>query len=111
MNSYAFDGRTRALVAVGQGAGAIVGAILIGLVVDKTPLKSRRHRGYVGVGVVFTIVMITWGCALAWQLTFTRATPKPNWDYKDGSRPVSIVVLLCFMYVGDAAFQGLVCEF
>jgi hypothetical protein len=54
LNVAKFNGRTRALVAVLDGLGAILGAIFIGLLLDKLPY-GRRTRGYIGVGTIFLI--------------------------------------------------------
>lgn len=85
VNAAKFDGPTRALNATLEGAGAIVGALLIGyLVLDGKRLR-RRTRGFLGLGVVAVITIIVWACALGWQVTFDRAEAKaaPLINYKD----------------------------
>jgi sugar phosphate permease len=62
-----FNGRTRALVAVLDGLGAILGAIFIGLLLDKLPY-GRRTRGYIGVCTIFLMGVLVWGGGLAFQL-------------------------------------------
>lgn len=76
VNALMFDGPTRALNGALEGAGGIIGALLIGfLVLDGKHLK-RRTRGYLGLGVVATMTIIVWGVALSWQVTFNRADAK-----------------------------------
>jgi predicted MFS family arabinose efflux permease len=67
LNVAKFNGRTRALVAVLDGLGAILGAIFIGLLLDKLPY-GRRTRGYIGVGTIFMMGLLVWGGGLAFQL-------------------------------------------
>lgn len=72
INTAKFDGPTRALNATLEGAGAIVGALMIGFFVLDGTRFSRRTRGWMGLGVVTAITLIIWSCGLAWQVTFTR---------------------------------------
>ena len=67
LNVAKFNGRTRALVAVLDGLGAILGAIFIGLLLDKLPY-GRRTRGYIGVCTIFMMGLLVWGGGLAFQL-------------------------------------------
>ena len=75
VNATVFDGPTRALNATLEGAGAIVGALLIGFLVLDGKWLGRRQRGYLGLAVVTILTIIIWSAGLAWQVTFTR-------DYK-----------------------------
>lgn len=77
VNSGMFDGPTRALNAALEGAGAIVGALLIGYLVLDTKYLHRRARGYLGLGVVTVLTIIVWAVGLSWQVTFTRADAAP----------------------------------
>lgn len=76
VNATVFDGPTRALNATLEGAGAIVGALMIGFLVLDGKRLSRRNRGYLGLGVVTVLTIIVWAVGLSWQVTFKR-------DYKD----------------------------
>ncbi|KAI0938362.1 hypothetical protein AcV5_000058 [Taiwanofungus camphoratus] len=76
VNAARFDGATRALNATLEGAGAIVGALMIGFLVLDAKYLNRRHRGYLGLAVVTTITIIVWAVGLSWQVTFTRADAK-----------------------------------
>ena len=72
LNATVFDGPTRALNATLEGAGAIVGALLIGYLVFDNKYFHRRQRGYLGLAAVTVMVIIIWAVALSWQVTFTR---------------------------------------
>jgi hypothetical protein len=83
VNAAKFDGPTRALNATLEGAGAIVGALMIGFFVLDGQRFHRRTRGWLGLGVVTGITIIIWSCGLAWQVTFTREDVLPtNPDFK-----------------------------
>ena len=58
INTARFDGPTRALNAVLEGAGAIVGALMIGFFVLDSERIPRRTRGYIGLAVVILITII-----------------------------------------------------
>ena len=73
VNATVFDGPTRALNASLEGAGAIVGALMIGFLVLDSKFMHRRTRGYVGLGVVTALTIIVWAVGLSWQVTFTRS--------------------------------------
>jgi len=73
VNALMFDGPTRALNATLEGAGAIVGAILIGYLVLDGKRFHRRTRGYMGLAVVTGMTIIIWAVGLSWQVTFNRA--------------------------------------
>lgn len=73
LNAAMFDGPTRALNAALEGAGAIVGALLIGFLVLDAKWAHRRTRGYIGLAVVTVMTIIIWAVGLSWQVTFTRA--------------------------------------
>lgn len=73
VNTARFDGPTRALNAALEGAGAIVGALIIGYTVLDLKWFHRRTRGYLGLTTVTVMTIIVWGVGLSWQVTFTRA--------------------------------------
>lgn len=60
VNAAYFDGPTRALNAVLEAAGAIIGALLIGYCVLDVKGLHRRTRGYLGLGIVAGMVIIIW---------------------------------------------------
>ncbi|KAF8582939.1 MFS general substrate transporter [Ramaria rubella] len=109
LNAAKFDGPTRALNATLEGAGAIVGAIMIGYLVLDARWLGRRGRGYVGLGVVSTLVGVVWACTLAWQVTFTRADAETGGliNYRDRNY-MGKGALYFFFYFSDACYQALV---
>ena len=83
INAGKFDGPTRAVVAALEGAGAIIGALIVGFVVLDANWFARKTRGWLGLAFVTTITTTVWSCGLAWQLTFTRETLGEKISYKD----------------------------
>ncbi|EIN11194.1 hypothetical protein PUNSTDRAFT_62537 [Punctularia strigosozonata HHB-11173 SS5] len=116
VNAGMFDGSTRALNASLEGAGAIVGALLIGFLVLDTPSGrlryGRRSRGYFGLAVVVIMTLVVWSVALGWQTTFTRsdaATMRTSGtliNYHDSNYPGK-GTLYFFYYFNDACYQAL----
>ncbi|KAI0275376.1 MFS general substrate transporter [Gloeopeniophorella convolvens] len=105
VNAFYFDGPTRALNATLEGAGAIVGALIIGFfVLDGTRFR-RRTRGFLGLGFVSVVTITVWSCALAWQVKFDR-TPRTKVHYTDSAYHTK-GALYFFYYFGDAAYQAL----
>ena len=106
INQFYFDGPTRAVNATLEGAGAIVGALIIGIFILDAPHFKRRMRGWLGLAFVTVCTIVIWSCALAWQVKFTRHTPSPKMSYHDsGFAPKG--TLYFFFYFGDAAYQAL----
>ncbi|OSX63732.1 hypothetical protein POSPLADRAFT_1180600 [Postia placenta MAD-698-R-SB12] len=108
INTARFDAPTRALNAVLEGAGAIVGALMIGYLVLDIKWLKRRTRGYLGLGVVTFITIAVWACGLGWQASFDRARAKelPYINYKDADYRAK-APLYFFYYFGDACYQAL----
>jgi len=106
VNQFYFDGPTRALNATLEGAGAIVGALLIGFCCLDVTYFKRRTRGYIGLAWVTIVTIVVWSAGLSFQVTFTRNTPKPFLNYKD-PRYHAKGALYFFYYFGDAQFQAL----
>jgi hypothetical protein len=78
-----------------EGAGAIVGALMIGFfILDGTRFR-RRTRGFIGLAFVATITIVVWSCALAWQVTFDR-TPRTKLRYtEDAYRGKGALFFFC----------------
>ena len=76
VNATLFDGPTRALNATLEGAGSIIGALMIGYLVLDTKWLRRRHRGYLGLGITAMLTVVIWSIGLSWQVTFTRDYPR-----------------------------------
>lgn len=89
VNATVFDSPTRALNGALEGAGAIVGALMIGFFVLDSKWMSRRKRGYLGLAVVVAMTIIVWAVGLAWQVTFDRNYKEDhggNWlNYHDSN--------------------------
>jgi len=112
VNTAMFDSPTRALNATLEGAGAIVGALMIGYLVLDGKRFKRRTRGYLGLATVAIITIIVWACALGWQVTFDRA------DALDLQHAAKLInyhdenyrgkgALYFFFYFADACYQAL----
>ncbi|KZV77523.1 MFS general substrate transporter [Peniophora sp. CONT] len=106
VNTFYFDGPTRAVNATLEGSGAIVGALFIGFAILDAPRIKRRTRGWLGLAFVSVCVITVWSCALAWQLKFTRATDIDKMSYRDHAYAPK-GTLYFFFYVSDAAYQAL----
>ncbi|KAH9887364.1 MFS general substrate transporter [Cubamyces lactineus] len=108
VNANRFDGPTRALNATLEGAGAIVGALMIGYFVLDIKYLHRRARGYLGLATVVILVVIVWAVGLSWQVTFTRAdaTDANRINYHDSDYKGK-GALYFFYYFSDACYQAL----
>ncbi|KAI0819382.1 MFS general substrate transporter [Trametes gibbosa] len=108
VNTARFDGPTRALNATLEGAGAIIGALLIGYRCLDLKVLHRRTRGFLGLAVVTTIVVIVWSVGLSWQVTFTRAdlTDLNFINYHDADYRGK-GALYFFYFFSDACYQAL----
>ncbi|KAI0634681.1 MFS general substrate transporter [Trametes polyzona] len=110
VNAKLFDGPTRALNATLEGAGAIVGALMIGYFCLDLKWFRRRTRGYLGLAAVSVMVIIVWSVALAWQVTFSREdTTRPDFkfiNYHDDNYKGK-GALYFFYYFSDACYQAL----
>lgn len=105
-----FNGRTRALVALLEGVGQVIGSIVIGQLTDNLPF-GRRKRALVSTVLVMVFNCIVWGCGLGFQIQFDRADTVVRgvaipWDWSVGVA-VGPVLLLMAYYVADATYQGL----
>ncbi|VDB94301.1 unnamed protein product [Peniophora sp. CBMAI 1063] len=106
INTFYFTGPTRALNATLEGAGGIIGALLIGIfVLDSTRFK-RRTRGYLGLSIVAICMIVVWSCALSWQITFTRESTVQKLSYRDRTYGAK-GVLFFFFFFCNATYQAL----
>jgi hypothetical protein len=106
VNAGKFDGPTRAVVAALEGAGAIIGALLVGFLVLDAKWLHRKTRGWLGLACVSVITITVWACGLSWQLTFTRETIGEKINYKDHGF-AGKGALFFFYFFGDACYQAL----
>jgi hypothetical protein len=51
----------------------MIGAVIIGVILDNSPFKNRKHRGYVGLGFTAAACFAIWGATLSYQLTVSWA--------------------------------------
>jgi predicted MFS family arabinose efflux permease len=89
---HLFNGRTRALTALVTGLGSILGALFLGVLVDKLPFR-RRMRSFIGLAVVVLLAIGIWGGGLALQIQFTRQSVPPVWDWTDKASVGPIILL------------------
>lgn len=108
--TYLFNGRTRALVALLEGVGQVLGSILIGQLTDNLPF-TRRKRALISASFVILFNCIVWAAGLGFQVQFkrddvnVRGQPVP-WDWTVGVSVGPIILLMAY-YMADATYQGL----
>ncbi|KAI9110821.1 hypothetical protein K1719_018259 [Acacia pycnantha] len=108
VNSALFNLRTRGLNSVVYWAAQMLGSVGIGYLMDFS-FKSRRMRGFVGIGVVAVLSSGIWGGGLANQLRYSRNNLPDKLDFKDsGSAYAGPFVLFFFFGLLDAMFQSMV---
>lgn len=96
---HLFNGRTRALTALVTGLGSILGALFLGVLVDKLPFR-RRMRSFIGLGAVGALAIGIWVGGLILQVQFTRQSVPPYWDWTDHAS-IGPVILLGSCMFGD----------
>lgn len=89
-----------------EGAGAIIGALVVGFFVLDGSYLKRRTRGFFGLAAVTLVTIVVWSCALAWQVNFTRHSKIPKMRYTNSSYHAK-GALFFFYYFGDAMYQAL----
>ncbi|KAI1319763.1 hypothetical protein EDD11_003148 [Mortierella claussenii] len=106
-NGFSFNIRTRSLNSIIFWVAQIIGALLIGILLDRLPMK-RPKRAVLGLLVVALLFNATWVGALMMQLKHNWerkiSTSKDLIDYEHGqsySGPLTIYVMFGFC---DAAF-------
>lgn len=105
-----FNGRTRALVALLEGLGQVLGSVIIGQLTDNLPW-GRRKRALAATVFVTLFNCAIWACGLAFQVQFVRGDttvrgqPIP-WDWSVGVAVGPIILLMAY-YMADATYQGL----
>lgn len=105
-----FNGRTRALVALLEGLGQVIGSIIIGQLTDNLPF-GRRKRALFSAAFVLVFNCIIWALGLGFQVQFqrddtvVRGQPIP-WDWSVGVAVGPILLLMAY-YMADATYQGL----
>ncbi|KAM7261920.1 hypothetical protein ACFE04_020997 [Oxalis oulophora] len=109
VNGALFNLRTRGLNNVFYWGAQMIGSIGIGYVLDFS-FKSRRMRGFVGIGVSALLGTAIWAGGLANQLTYSRDnTPEVKLDFKESGSDFAGPFVLYFSYgLLDAIFQTMV---
>lgn len=105
-----FNGRTRALVALLEGVGQVLGGVVIGQLTDNLPF-GRRKRALFSAAFVLIFNCIVWAAGLGFQVQFTRADTVVRgveipWDWTVGVATGPIILLMAY-YLADATYQGL----
>ncbi|CAN0900461.1 UNC93-like protein 2 [Linum grandiflorum] len=109
VNAAQFNLRTRGLNNVSYWGAQMVGSILIGYVFD-FGFRSRRRRGFLGIGTVCVIGTLIWGGGLVNQLGYSfHDTPYPKLDFiESGDKFVGPFVLYFSYGLFDAIFQSMI---
>ncbi|EXB53782.1 hypothetical protein L484_002014 [Morus notabilis] len=110
VNGVLFNLRTRGFNNVFYWGAQMLGSIGIGYLMDFS-FKSRRTRGYFGIGVVAVLGTAIWAGGLANQLNYTRADSLTieKLDFKESGNDFAGPFVLYFSYgLLDAMFQSVV---
>lgn len=102
VNSIYFDPSTRALNDLMYWALQVIGAIMIGYLLDCERF-SRRNRGLLALGILFVLLNLIWAGGFAFQLTFEADYKDPiHWDHERFGGPFFLFILYGF---SDAVYQ------
>ncbi|XP_059667337.1 UNC93-like protein 1 [Cornus florida] len=108
VNGVLFNLRTRGLNNVFYWGAQMLGSVMIGYVLDFS-FKSRRMRGFVGIGIVGLLGTAIWGGGLANQLGYSHKDLPQKLDFKDSGSKFAGPFVLYFSYgLLDAMFQSMV---
>ncbi|XP_065861467.1 UNC93-like protein 1 [Euphorbia lathyris] len=108
VNGVLFNLRTRGLNNVFYWGAQMIGSVGIGYVLDLS-FKSRRKRGFVGIGIVALVSTGIWGGGLAKQLDYSRNNLPTKLDFKESGSDFAGPFILYFSYgLLDAMFQSMV---
>ncbi|KAF9319591.1 hypothetical protein BG003_008698 [Podila horticola] len=106
-NGFNFNIRTRALNSILFWVAQIIGALAIGYLLDRIPMK-RPKRAMLGLLVIALLFMATWVAALMVQLehNWERRPPPPNKliDFEHGGNYTGLVAIYGMFGFCDAAF-------
>ncbi|GLJ31932.1 hypothetical protein SUGI_0642720 [Cryptomeria japonica] len=106
VNGLIFNVRSRGLNSAFYWVAQILGSIGIGYVLDFS-CKSRRKRGFIGVGIVALLGTAIWGGGLANQLKYdSNKSALKDLDFKNSGSAYAGPFVLYFSYgLLDAMFQ------
>ncbi|KAJ9255857.1 hypothetical protein DTO207G8_2874 [Paecilomyces variotii] len=107
VNGAYFDIRTRALNSCLYWVSQMIGAFVMGQLLD-LPFMSRTLRAKVNLVILFCLTMGIWGGGYAFQKTYTRSSLPAQADLlKDFADRGYVGPMFLYMFYGfyDAAFQ------
>ncbi|OJJ42679.1 hypothetical protein ASPZODRAFT_147092 [Penicilliopsis zonata CBS 506.65] len=108
INSAYFDTRTKALNGFLYWFAEIVGAAIMGPLLDSSRFR-RSVRARIGLVALFALTMIIWGCGYIWQKKYTRATVEAS-DFvsMDWSTPGYVGPMFLYFFYGlyDTIWQS-----
>lgn len=108
VNSVLFNLRTRGLNNMFYWGAQMLGSVGIGYLMDFS-FKSRRMRGFVGIGVVALLSTAIWAGGLANQLNYSHHDLPQTLDFKDSGSAFAGPFVLYFSFgLLDAMFQSMV---
>ncbi|KAL6004095.1 hypothetical protein ACLOJK_004642 [Asimina triloba] len=108
VNGLMFTLRTRGLNNVFYWGAQMLGSIGIGYVLDFT-FKSRRMRGFVGIGIVGVVGTAIWAGGLANQLNYSFHDLPERLDFKNSGDDYAGPFVLYFSYgLLDSMFQSMI---
>lgn len=108
VNGVMFNLRTRGLNNVFYWGAQMLGSIGIGYIMDFS-FKSRRTRGFFGIGLVAAVSTAIWAGGLANQLGYSRNHKPDKLDFKDSGADFAGPFVLYFGFgLLDAMFQSTV---
>jgi MFS family permease len=111
VNAAVFNTRTRALNGMLYWMAQIVGATLVGHLLDLQQFR-RTTRAKAALVALFVITMAVWGGGYAWQKWYTRDTvnikTNPDWAPWDWTHSGYLGPMFLYFFYGlfDALWQG-----
>lgn len=108
VNGALFNLRTRGFNNVFYWGAQMLGSVGIGYILDFS-FKSRRMRGFVGIGIVGILGTAIWAGGLANQIKYSIDDLPEKLDFKDSGSDFAGPFVLYFSYgLLDAMFQSMV---
>ncbi|KAE8684769.1 UNC93-like protein 1 [Hibiscus syriacus] len=106
VNGLLFNLRTRGLNNVFYWGAQMLGSVGIGYILDFS-FRSRRMRGFIGIGVVALVGSAIWGGGLANQLPYSHDDLPKKLDFRDSAFAGPFVLYFSYGLL-DAMFQSMV---
>ena len=98
VNAYWFSTRTRAFNSIWYWLTQIITAAAFGALLDWTRF-SRRHRAFMGWGILFAAVMAVYGGGYEFLKKTDRSVPGPRMDLFDSG-------YIWHLFVSSAGYRG-----